>query len=608
MPKIELRDGRIAVHTDFHEKDLIRSVPGSKWEQDVWTVPKSWASYVTLTGVFPRNLECGNDVASWVWDYYNQQVKPAIELRSLLDAEGEPALFPFQRAGVKFLHHTEHAILADEMGTGKTIQAIDMLKGLEDPFPCLVIAPNGVKRKWQREFEKWWPGLTTVVVRGSAKKRRDALASPAHVYIMNWESIRLHSRLAPYGSLRLKRCRACGGAETVSEGMCEVHVRELNLMGLRTVIADEAHRLFDPHAKWTRAVWAVGHGGTVRYRYALTGTPLANAPDDTWGILHFIAPDEWPSRTKYIDRYCLKSWNMWGGLDVIGVRPETRQEFYAVLDPRMRRMPKDLVLPMLPPKLRDIRFAEMTTKQAKAYLEMERQLATRLEDGTIVYSSNNLTGHLRLMQFSSSYATVNGDNDVKLTEPSNKLDELDEVLQELGWKWATKSTPVRVGEPVVVFAESRQLIEMAAKRMEAHGVRHFIVSGGQTDDMRDNYVVAFNDGPPSVILVVIKAGGEGIDLTRARHAVFLQRSWSMLGNKQAEDRVHRIGSEVHNKIEIIDIVAPDTVEVEQILKLHEKMRRLEEIVRDKQTLRELGDVTGLQLLESEEDSIMKADL
>lgn len=86
-------------------------------------------------------------------------------------------------------------------------------------------------------------------------------------------------------------------------------------------------------------------------------------------------------------------------------------------------------------------------------------------------------------------------------------------------------------------------------------------------------------------MCTIAAGGIGITLTRAATAIFLQRSWSMVDNSQAEDRVHRIGSEVHDKITIIDVVSTGTVEERQRVVLGNKLERLEEVMRDRETLR-----------------------
>ena len=90
----------------------------------------------------------------------------------------------------------------------------------------------------------------------------------------------------------------------------------------------------------------------------------------------------------------------------------------------------------------------------------------------------------------------------------------------------------------------------------------------------------FQAGQLRVLLFTIGAGGVGLTMTAADTIVFLQRSWSLIQNLQAEDRVHRLGSEIHEAIHVIDVVCPDTVEEWQIAAVHRKLLRLEEIRRD----------------------------
>jgi len=593
--EVESDDGPIWLTSGYTAKELIKQVPGARWDADrrQWSVPLTWSGCKALRGVVGDSLVVGPALVDWAQRHVDELVNPCLELRSALEWDGDPNLFPFQRAGVAFLSVARRAILADEMGTGKTVQASVALRELDarglDPFPALVIAPSGVKTAWARELARWVPGVHVEVVEGSAVARRKAITSGADVVVMNWETTWRHSRLAGYGSVRLSEKDKEPG--------------ELNEVSWRTVIADEAHRMKNPKAKQTRATWWLAR--TAEYRWALTGTPIANAPDDLWAILHFLDEKEWPARSKFVDRYCLTAWNAFGGLDVVGVRPDRKDEFYACLDPRFRRMPKSLVLPQLPPKVRVVREAPMTTKQAKAYKQMKEQQAAELSDA--LESSENpswtaatlpLVQNLRLMQFSSSYAEVNDANDVRLAMPSNKVDALLEIVEEAA------------DEPLVVFAESRQLVDLAAAALVENGIDVRLIVGGMNAAARDTSVNDFQDGKVNVILLTTKAGGEGITLTRSSTLVFLQRSWSMLANRQAEDRVHRIGSEVHESITIIDVIAPGTVEVEQVGKLREKLGRLEEVVRDKETLRIAADggdesaARKLAELEAEEARIL----
>lgn len=629
MAYIELDDDHIVCQTEFVERELIKQVPGFTWDtqRKLWKGPASWGTCQTMRGVFGARLVVGPALVQWANDYYRDRVYPTLTIRELTSKPDDNvvtealarweanvkegfSLYGHQRVDGEFLAWAQQALLANEMGTGKgpaTAAAVGILDELGfQPFPACIIAPNSMKMVWADELARWYPGVETFVISSAKNKKKMfkeaelAVAAGKKVaVIINWEAVRLHSRLAPFGSVRLKRCAEHGGTET-SITKCEVHPKELNFIPFRTVICDEAHKQKDPGSKQTRATWSVQHQAV--FRFSLTGTPLANHPGDVWAIMHGLAPLDYPTKTRYVDRFCLMAWSAFGGLDIIGVRPDTRDEYFRILDPRMRRMPKALVLANLPPKTRARRYAAMNIKQAKAYKEIESGMVTRLDDGRLVVSTNNLTQQTRLLQFSSCYAEVNDEGHVRLTEPSSKIDTLLEVLEELG------------GKPVVVAAESRQLIELACARLDKERTTWRSVIGGQTNDQRDQALGDFMAGRARVLLFTIKAGGVGLTMTRADTIIFLQRSWSMLENKQAEDRVHRIGAEVHENITVIDLVAPGTVEEVQILRLYEKAERLEEIVRDKELLRNaatLGDQAAsyrLAAIEAEEAAILASDL
>jgi SNF2 family DNA or RNA helicase len=200
-------------------------------------------------------------------------------------------------------------------------------------------------------------------------------------------------------------------------------------------------------------------------------------------------------------------------------------------------------------------------------------MITQLDEGDVTYATNPLARLTRLTQFASAYATLEGD-DLRLAEPSCKIDGLLDVLSEAE------------GEQVVVFAESRQLIELASARLEKEKISHGLITGAILPAERQNNVDSFQAGRLRVMLCTMGAGGEGITLTAARIVVFLQRSWSLVKNKQAEDRVHRPGQDA-NKVEIIDVVSVGTVD-EEIIDVRElKEERLQEVVRDKEAVRKM---------------------
>jgi SWI/SNF-related matrix-associated actin-dependent regulator 1 of chromatin subfamily A len=601
---VELDGEHIIINTEWRLKEVCRALPGSKWDgaKNVWRIPVSWTGCLSLRSTFKDQLEIGPLLKEWASNERLTRIDPANALRELETSDtGDEDLFPHQRAGVEFLTTARRALLADEPGLGKTAQAIRSLKALQDRgeevFPALIVCPNTLKANWAREFEKWWPGTNVQIIKGTATQRRKAFETEADVYIINWESLRTHSKLQSYGGIALARCVACGGHNSaVSEGRCEVHNRELNDIPFKAVVADEIHRSKDPKSKQTRALWAAS--GAADLRFALTGTPIANNVVDLYPILRWLDDKEWPSKTKWIDRYVNTMMNAFGGMMILGLKPHMEDEFYAGIHPRMRRMLKARVLPWLPEIINDRRDVEMGAKQAKAYKQMLENMIALLDstpaeqfeqidmesgngEGGVIVAPNPLTQTMRLLQFASSYGQMtideSGDEKLLLSDPSCKVDALMDDVKNGDFG----------GDSVAVCAVSRQLIEILSARMTKEGMAHGLITGSQSGDERQKAVDDFQAGRIKWILFTAQAGGVGITLTAARRLVMLQRPWSLVDHKQAMDRVHRIGSEIHDSVIITDYVTEGTIEERVIEALDVKSENFDQIVKDKAKLLEL---------------------
>lgn len=552
--------------------DHCRSIPGARWSKEsrCWHFPLTFAACKQLRAVFKDRLEIGPLLRNWAENELATRITPSLEIRDAIDApaiQGYPLAFSFQNAGARFMALAGQCLLSDPLGAGKTLQCIMALQLLnKDAFPVLVICPNTLKINWKREFNKWAPDISVHIVNGTATQRNKVFhafngdASHDKVLIINIESTRIHSRLTGYGSIALTPK--------------ETAPKELNFIDWGTVIVDEAHRLKNPKAKQTRAVWAVSKH--AKYRFALTGTPLTNAPDTLFPILHFLSPEEWPSKTQFIDRYCLSGFNSFGGLEVFGIRPDMAKEFFSIFDPRFRRMPKEVILPNLPPIIHEQRFVQMSPKQRKAYEDMTDSLCTETEDGTWVIAQNPIAQLTRLSQFASCYVE-NDEGHLILSDPSCKLDAFMDDVDD----W------ISAGEPIVVFAQSRQLLRMASARLSKANIEHTIVEGGQTQDQRQQSVDLFQAGKVPCILVVLAVGSQGLNLTRSRVSIFLQRPWSYVEYEQACGRTHRIGSENHPNILYIDYITEGTVELRQLDVLANKENLLQEILRDNSKIKQL---------------------
>jgi SNF2 family DNA or RNA helicase len=586
MATAELDSTIIRVTCGYVDSDRMTQIPGSTHDRrtSTWKVPLSWASCRVLRGVFREDLVVGEQLKAWAWDYYQRHIEPAMALREAMELDPEHPvakvindiedgqdhkLKPFQRADVAFLVAAERAGLFNEPGLGKTASLIRTLQVLartaqHSCLPAVVVCPNSLKLPvWRSELAAWAPELTVQVIDGSAAARRKQLETPADIYILNWDLLRYHSRLESYGPEALTEAQKAR--------------KELNSLEHATMILDEAHHMLHPQSQQTKAAWAAL--ADTNYRFALTGTPVGDHVGDLWGILRGILPDWFPGKTRYMDRYAKTVWNLWGGLEVIGLNAENAEEFHSITQPVMRRMLKAVVLPQLPPKLPvAYRYTPMTPKQAKAYREMRDEMVAHLDDELLI-APDPLVKLTRLLQFAAASAELMEDGRVRLSAPSSKVDDLIELLAELG------------DEPLVVAAVSRQLIELAAARLEKEGITHGLVTGAQPVDEREVAVREFQAGRRRVILLTLGTGAEGLTLTKASKLVFMQESWRTLENTQCEDRIHRIGSEIHDSIQIIKQVTPGTVEEIKQEVLAGKLERIEEVIRDREVLTRLLGTT-----------------
>lgn len=588
-------DGYIYLTSEYRWKELIRLIPGSQWndKRGQWRVPCSWSACLALRSSFRDQLEIGPKLTEWATHEKLFRVDPCMWLRTQLDSDGDPSLFGWQRSGVKFIAAGRQVLIGDAMGSGKTATTIrgvaELFKQGENVFPMLVVCPNSVKNTWQREFQQWWPGIEVQVIKGGMAQRRKQLKEAAHVYVINYEALRSHSRLAPYGSVSLKKCLDHGGEDPkITENTCQVHQRELNKFKFHTVIADEAHRVKDPRSQQTRALWSAA--GDAEFRVALTGTPIANDVTDLWPILHFLRPQEFSSKTRWIDRFLNTLLNAYNQTVVLGIKPEMYDEFYKALEPRFRRMPEELVLSHLPPIVYERIDCEMSAKQKKAYDQMRKDMIAELEDSETlrVGKGGPMIRATRLLQFASSYAEAETIEDgvdehgfprirqkVTLIEPSAKLDTFMDMIPDFG------------ESQVAVMAVSRQLIELLSARLEKAKIPHGLVTGRQDEDERTRSIDDFQAGKTKFILFTAAAGGTGITLTAARILVRLQRPYSLVDDRQALARVRRIGSERHASILVFDFITAGTIDTEVQKALDKKGVSFEEVVRDEKTLLEL---------------------
>lgn len=580
--------------------------------------PVTWPAVVQLSAVFRPETGAtftpGPRLCAWIEEQVRlrQPVGPAL-LVYTPPAGLTP--YPWQVEGARMIGDLGSALVTDEPGTGKTITTILGLAewsrrehgwdgrgtsicacgwapdgiarpSLHDAWrahatqasnlgPVLVICPASVIDPWVEAWRAWAPHVRAVAWRGTPAKRVD-LFGTADVYVTSYETARVDA--GPAGGAHGKR------------------LSPLIELGAAALVIDECHLIKNNQSQRSQAVRRLAKKVTDAARpggagpvVALSGTPITHHPGDLWPTLDAISHDAWPAKGRWVSRYCL---TLPGEYDdqVLGLHPMAEQEFRLTMLGQHRRVAKADVLKQLPPKVYSVRTVDMPTRWRKVYDDFEGQMLAELPDGTelSVFDQLSVLGHLRQLASAAADVEVTFGPDVdeqtgepkrhvhlELKAPSWKVDALLELLEE------------RPGEPVVAFAPSRQLMMLAGAAATAAGRRVGYVVGEQSAKDRTAAVEGFQSGDLDLICATTGAGGVGITLTAARTVVFLQRPWEVEKAMQAEDRCHRIGSEVHDSIEIVDVVTRDSVEDRIRARLREKAGQLADLLQDPRIVTEL---------------------
>jgi SWI/SNF-related matrix-associated actin-dependent regulator of chromatin subfamily A-like protein 1 len=404
--------------------------------------------------------------------------------------------FPFQAEGIYFALSRPGTLLADEMGVGKTVQAVGVINADPTIGKVLIVCPASMRIPWRRELERWLVRPLNVGVVGVDRLNGEELFLHSQVVIINYD--RLHNFKA-----LLQSCQ------------------------WDLAILDECHYCKSPEARRTKAAIGI----QARRRMALSGTPLQNRPAELLPMLTWLDPIHWPKSGwhDYALCYCRAFWNGFAW-DTTGASnlPELASRLRETV---MIRRTKSEVLPELPPKFRSVieisptaHLKAIVQREMDAFIQVERTRQPAKEEYT--RAAKRLGVDYERIDWEHLSAAR---HQTALAKVPLVVEFVQEALESGSGK-------------ITIFAHHRDVVANLADGLVKFSPVSLV--GGMSPEAKQAAIDTFQNDPTCRVFIGnIEAAGVGITLAPASsHAVFAELSWVPAELTQCEDRLHRIGA------------------------------------------------------------------
>lgn len=455
------------------------------------------------------------------------------DFKSIQDSDYQPSedlnaeLKPYQILGFQWLKTLETygfgGILADEMGLGKTIQAITYLLSINQTghkLPNIVICPASLLINWRDELQRFAPSLSVMLLIGNAKEREEQLndkeSKKYDVWITSYDLIRRDREL--YKDKKFNTC-----------------------------ILDEAQNIKNQFTIASKTVKDLN----TKQRFVLTGTPIENRLSELWNLFDFLMPGYLFTHNTFLNKLEKPIVN--------SDEPQARKQLNLLVQPFiMRRLKKD-VLKELPDKLEYIRKINQTEEERKIYIAANQKILSKVSTETSSIQILAMLTHLRQLCCDPNLCFDN------YKGKSSKLEACIELCQ----------TMASNGHKILLFSQFTSMLDIIRDRLNEINLSNLTIEGSTTKVKRAEYVKQFQEGNTDVFLISLKAGGTGLNLTKADVVIHYDPWWNQAAQNQATDRAHRMGQEEH--VQVYKLITEGTIE-EKILKLQEKKAALMESI------------------------------
>jgi SNF2 family DNA or RNA helicase len=399
-------------------------------------------------------------------------------------------LLTFQKMGLDFLLKSSgNALLADDMGLGKTVQTLAYIASEKQSSPTLVIAPLVTLTNWQREIEKFMKKKSkngrlidndtpTITTIRTGKQKE---LGNYDFYLINYE-------------LLFKR---------------QIDLSKLNI---KTLVCDEVQHLRSKTTQKYRAMKKISSMKSIKYRVGLSGTPIYNHGSEIWPIVDILKPGLLGSYKEFCEYFCYQDEK--GKAIVV---PSKRDSLRHILqrDVMLRRKKADVLK-----ELKDkVRYKETIDADETYYKSELNKIWSKLEEEQRSAET----------EFSKSASYQRAIQSERQAAGVAKLPHVIDFVKNI----------MEIEESVVVFCHHKYIHKLLHESLQEFNPTAII--GGQRDKVRQDNIDRFQNGDTKLIIVGLRAGNLGINLTRAKYVIFAELDWSPAIHRQAEDRLHRIG-------------------------------------------------------------------
>lgn len=470
---------------------------------------------------FPKN-QLGNvlEMQAEMQQFHLHNVEQLTSYQDIEIDEDNPLkdfLYPHQVEGVKWLLYLYSngfgGCLADDMGLGKTIQAIAMLsdkKVRNVKEPSLIILPNILICNWLNEFKKYSVYCNIGVFYGMGRK----LDSTSDIIITTYDTA--------YRSIDL---------------LCTIKYN--------VIIMDEFQKIKNGKSKRYNHIDRL----VARCKIALTGTPVENNVMELWALMNMLNPGIMGSAKKFREKYLIHD-----ELDVLKKK----------IEPFLLRREKNILKDVLPKKREQIILCNFDEKQKILYqkcLEYIRLELLRAPDRfEIKDNSVELEGLIRLRQICDHPYLIPYSYNINKCGESKKVDKILEIID----------TEYEKNGKIVVFSQFVKMLDVLKMKLMKKNFPVYYVTG--ETPKREEELEKFQNSKKGILLLSLKSSGFGINLTTANVAILCEPWWNPAVERQAEDRIYRIGQK--RKVTIYRMIMKDSIE-EKIQELQEKKRGIE---------------------------------